>query len=91
MNIFSTHRVVPLAVVLLSAGCQVDNDLPSNPILDATLAITSLDTLHLAGTAEYNAAIAITGGVEAGAVGEEREDVPVEGQVPERAVADVVR
>ena len=67
MNIFSAHRIVPLAVVLLSAGCQVDNDLPSNPILDATLAITSLDTLHLAGTAEYNAAIAITGGVEAGA------------------------
>lgn len=58
-------RPLLLSLSLLFAGCLVDDDLPNTPVLDTTVAVTSLDTLHLEGTAKYDAALAITSGVEA--------------------------
>lgn len=61
-----TRSLLPFLLIAAVSGtaCLVDDDVPATPILDELRGRTSLTSLEVAGVAEFNATVTITGGAE---------------------------
>lgn len=62
-NIINSRLSLATLIVAASVGgCFVDDDAPGAPVLDDVRTVTSLDTVHIAGSAEPLAHVTLTGG-----------------------------